>query len=76
MFDHRQNRLDLRKKFESRIWKTSESFKDYFHEKIILANAASVDEEDIIDYIVDGIPDLSLRNQVRIQRFAESRDLL
>ena len=43
MFDHRQNKLDLRRKFEARTWKVSEPFNEYFHEKIILANAASVD---------------------------------
>ena len=48
MFDHRQNKLDLRKKFEHRKWKNFESFNKYFHETIILANAASIDEEDIL----------------------------
>ena len=76
MFDFRQNRITQRKKFKNRSWKASESFNDSFHEKLILANTASVDEEDLIDYIVGRIPNSSLRNQARIQRFVEKKDLL
>lgn len=76
MFDNRQSRLDLRKKFEGRTWKTSESFSNYFHNKLILANAVPIEEEEITDYIIDGIPDVFLRNQARIQCFSEKENLL
>ena len=72
--DHRQSKLDLRKNFENRTWKVSQPFNEYFHEKLILANAASVENEEIIDYLVVGVPDLTLKNQARIQRFVEKRD--
>lgn len=61
MFDRREDRLTLRKKFETRTWKASESFTDYFHEKIILSNSVTVEEE-LVDYLIEGIPDMSLRN--------------
>ena len=73
MYDHRQDRLTLRRKFEIRTWKASESFNDYFHEKAILANAVPIDEADQLDYLIDGIPEASLRNQARIQRFLEKK---
>lgn len=69
MFDHRPNKLLLRKKFEERKWKSGESFGDYHHDKIIMANNASIPEDEIIDYVIDGIPDVQLQNQARMQRF-------
>lgn len=76
MFDHRQDRMTSRRKFEQRTWMNSESFSDYFHDKLILANTIPVVEEELLDYLVDGIPDLSLRNQARIQKFKDKSDLL
>ncbi|XP_043478302.1 uncharacterized protein LOC122508807, partial [Leptopilina heterotoma] len=76
MFDHQQDRLTLRKKFESRNWKSSESFSDYFHEKLILANSVPIDESEHIDYLIDGIPEATLHNQARIQCFKEKNNLL
>jgi len=67
MFDHRSSKLTLRKEFERR---TGETFKEYFHDKIIMANRISVDADEIIDYVIDGIPDPRLRDQARLQRYA------
>ena len=76
MFDHRPSKMALRRKFEEREWKNAETFSDYFHEKLILANAVPVDEDELVDYLIDGIPDISIRNQARIQRFKEKKTLL
>jgi hypothetical protein len=53
MFDHRSNKIILRKKFEERARKKSESFSDYMYQKVILENHMSIEEE---KYIIDGIP--------------------
>ena len=66
MFDHRPSRMELQRKFEERVWRSNENFSDYYHEKLILANSFFVHKEDLIDYLIDGIPDLSIRNQARI----------
>jgi len=55
MFDLRPSKLALRKSFERRIWQNKESFSDYFHDKVILANRVPVDDEELTDYIIDGI---------------------
>lgn len=68
MFDLRLSTLVLRREFEKRTWSYWESFCDYFHNKVILANQISI-EEDEIDCVIGGIPDVRLRNQARIQRF-------
>lgn len=45
----------LKKQFEEHIWKRDETFHQYVHEKIILANRVPISEDEIIDYIIDGI---------------------
>lgn len=76
MFGQQQSKLKRRKKFEERIWKTEESFSAYFHEKIILANRVPVDEEEVIEYLVNGITNTQLRNQARMQQFKSKDELL
>lgn len=57
-------------------WLNCESFSDYFHEKLIFANAVPVAEEELLDYLIDGISETSLRNQARIPQFKNKSDLL
>lgn len=51
------------------MWKKSESFHDYVHEKVIIANRIAVNDDEILSYIVDGISDMNLRDLARIQDF-------
>lgn len=67
MFDHRPARITLRKNFEKRVWQTAELFSEYFHEKVTLANQVPIEEEEIVDYLIEGISDMQLRNQAKIQ---------
>ncbi|KMQ88410.1 hypothetical protein RF55_12116 [Lasius niger] len=76
MFRHRQNRVTTRKMFEARIWKKDETFHEYVYEKVIMGNLIPIEADEMIDYIIDGIPDSVLRNQARIQRFTETESLL
>jgi len=66
MFDNRPSKLTLRKKFEERVWKKGESFGDYIHQKVILGNRVPIEEEELIEYIIDGIPERTLRDQARV----------
>ncbi|XP_043468102.1 uncharacterized protein LOC122502224 [Leptopilina heterotoma] len=76
MFHHQNNRILLKKEFEERMWKKGETFSEYIHEKTILANRVSVPDDERIEYYVEGIPDMNLRNQARIQRFRDLENLL
>jgi len=53
MFQYRRFKMTTRKKFKDRIWKRDE----YVHEKIIMGNRVSIDGGEMLEYIVDGIPD-------------------
>lgn len=76
MYDHRPSKILLRKQFEERVWKMEETFHQYVHEKVIPANRVPVSEDEILDYIIDGIPVASLRDQARIGRFTSKASLL
>lgn len=41
-----------------------------------MANSVPIDESEHIDYLIDGIPEATLRNQARIQCFKEKNNLL
>jgi len=42
MFEHRPSKQALRREFEQRMWQPGESFTEYYHDKIILANRISI----------------------------------
>lgn len=66
MYDHRPSRVKLRKQFEERVWRRDETFHQYAHEKVILANRVPIPDEEVIEYSINGIPVESLRDQARI----------
>lgn len=76
MFCHRPNKIALRRRFEERTWMKGESFHDYVHEKVIMANKITVDEDEILGYIIDGIPDMNLRDLARVQGFTTREEML
>ncbi|XP_011684299.1 PREDICTED: uncharacterized protein LOC105447791 [Wasmannia auropunctata] len=76
MFRHHQSKVTLRKKFEGRLWKKDETFHEYVHEKMILGNRVPIADDEMLDYVIDGIPDNTLRDQARIQRFDTAESLL
>ena len=60
MFFRRIDKIKVRKQFENRICQKNENFSQYVHDKVILMNKVSIDEAEIIDYLIEGIPDESL----------------
>lgn len=76
MFGMRERKLALRKEFENKEWQYGETFTDYCHKKIILANKISIDEEELVDYIIDGIPIRSMRDQAMMQQFPDKESLI
>ncbi|KYN45284.1 hypothetical protein ALC56_00290 [Trachymyrmex septentrionalis] len=53
-----------------------ETFHDYVHEKIIMANQISVSDNEILEYIIDDIPDMNLRDMTRVQDFSTREQML
>ncbi|XP_078051724.1 uncharacterized protein LOC144477862, partial [Augochlora pura] len=76
MYRPRRSKIEMRRKFEVRIWKREETFREYAHDKIVMGNRVPIETADMLDYLIDGIPDGSLRDQARIHCFATTQDLI
>lgn len=76
VFDTRPNKLLLRKKFENRRWEPTESYREYHQDKVIMANRITIKEDELIEYLIDGISDPSLQTLAHMQRFKSLPALL
>ena len=70
------NKVDLRKQFEVWLWQSQETFHNYYHDKIIRINRIPIPDDEILDYVIDGISDVHLRNHARMQNFTFTEVLL
>ena len=51
MFQHRPNKILLKKRYENRAWKKGESLSEYLRDKAILANQVPIAKEERMDGI-------------------------
>ncbi|KAH8286256.1 hypothetical protein KR054_005525, partial [Drosophila jambulina] len=58
-----ESKSSFRRKFEARTWSPSEKFAVYFEEKCKLARDVVMEDDELLDGLVEGIPLLSLRAQ-------------
>jgi len=65
----------LHERFRERKWRKDETFSDYMHQKIILANRMPIAERQLLGYIIDGIPNPILRNAARISGVSTKEEL-
>lgn len=70
MFNQPMSRLEKERLLENRMWEKGETFNDYCLAKVILGNKVPVAEEEMVKYIIDGIPSRALRNQARMHSFS------
>lgn len=76
MFGERSYVLSLRHDFERRVWKTDESFGDYMHDKVVLGNRVPISDKEVVDYIIEGIPDANIRSTAQVRCFKSPEELL
>lgn len=69
MFNQPMTRLERKRLFENRVWKKGDIFNDYCYDKVILGNKVPITEEEIVEYVIDGLSSMTLRNQVRMHSF-------
>lgn len=66
MFLHRRSRIVMKSRFED----SSSSFSDFVYEKVILANAVPIaDQEELLEYVIEGIFVSVKIKQTYVQRF-------
>ncbi|XP_036332219.1 obscurin [Rhagoletis pomonella] len=76
VFGTKHSKLSLRRKFEMRKWQQKESFNEYYNDKVMLANLLKLEEEELVEYIIDGIADEQLRIQGYLQCYSNKVQLL
>ncbi|KMQ84249.1 hypothetical protein RF55_18112 [Lasius niger] len=76
MFFHKPSKVHSRRQFEQRTWRRDETFNKYLHQKVIMGNRIKIDEDEMTEYIIEGIPDPMLRDQARVERLRIRRALL
>ncbi|XP_046868572.1 uncharacterized protein LOC124461025 [Drosophila willistoni] len=75
-FGEKMSKSQMRRHLEQRNWKFGEKFAVYLDDKLMLANNINIDEEELLDKVIEGIPDKGLRTQARIQCFANPKQML
>ncbi|XP_017025839.3 uncharacterized protein [Drosophila kikkawai] len=68
-FGGNESKAELRRKFEARLWKPTEKFAVYFEEKRRLAREVNMEDDELLDGLIVGIPAINLRNQAKLQCF-------
>ncbi|XP_076620054.1 uncharacterized protein LOC143341206 [Colletes latitarsis] len=76
MFEQKLSVLSMRHEFEQRVWKTEESFIDYVHEKILLGNRVPVADDEIVEYVIEDIPDKGIRSLAQVRSFETIDELI
>ncbi|XP_036345453.1 uncharacterized protein K02A2.6-like [Rhagoletis pomonella] len=76
MYKPQSSVIEQRKKFEGRLWRKGESFRDYAHNKIVIGNRIPIPSKDLLEYLIEGIPDRVLCNQARMQQFSSTESLI
>lgn len=75
MFNQPLSKLERKRQFENRVWEKKESFSDYCHDKVIKGNKVPIPEDEIVEYVIEGIPSRILRNQAKMQSFPTVQEL-
>ncbi|XP_037727955.1 uncharacterized protein LOC119558615 [Drosophila subpulchrella] len=75
-FQSKESKIMSRRKFQERKWQPAEDFATYFNDKTLLAAHIRIDDEELIDSIIEGIPDTLLRQQAHMHCFNSSAQLL
>lgn len=72
VFGSNESKLELRKKFESRLWKSDEQFNNYCNDKVRLTSKLKLKEDELLEYVIEGIPNVQLRRQTMCDEDVQS----
>ncbi|XP_041630409.1 MATH and LRR domain-containing protein PFE0570w-like [Drosophila kikkawai] len=75
-FEKKGSKLITRKKLQLCTWKRGKRFDEYFQEMVSLGNEIDLDEDELIEYMIAGIPDVNLRNMAKLQNFSTKTEIL
>lgn len=76
MFASHESHVSLIRKMESRVWKPGEKFSTYLFDKLKLMNKLRLQEQDKIQYIIQGVHDYVLKTQLLASKSNTVNELL
>ena len=76
LFGDKENKLSIRRKFEYRKWQYNEDFITYYNDKVVLAERLRIPEDELIEYVIEGIPDNNLKIHANLQCFQSKSQFL
>ncbi|XP_039501331.1 uncharacterized protein LOC120457871 [Drosophila santomea] len=72
----KESKLSMRQKLQSCVWIKGEEFSKYYNEKWQLADNLALAEDEFLEYVIDGIHDVNLRNLAKSRSFKTGLELL
>ncbi|XP_043063834.1 uncharacterized protein LOC122320005 [Drosophila ficusphila] len=75
-FGGNESKAVMRRKFEARVWQPNEKFAVYFEEKSRLARDVNMEDDELVDGLIVGIPTVNLRTQAKLQCFESSERMM
>ncbi|XP_032589266.2 uncharacterized protein LOC116804698 [Drosophila mojavensis] len=75
-FESKISKAEIRRKLGARIWNVDEKFSLYYEEKTRLAREIHLDVDELLDGLIEGIPNAILRAQASIQCFEDPSKLV
>ncbi|EDW43590.1 GM11952 [Drosophila sechellia] len=58
----KESKLSMRQKLQNCVWIKREEFSKYYNEKWQLADNLALADDEFLEYVIDGIYDVNLRN--------------
>ncbi|XP_039502717.1 uncharacterized protein LOC120458930 isoform X1 [Drosophila santomea] len=72
----KESKLSMRQKLQNCVWIKGEEFSKYYNEKWQLADNLAMAEDEFLEYVIDGIHDVNLRNLAKSRSFKTGLELL
>ncbi|XP_039501350.1 uncharacterized protein LOC120457907 [Drosophila santomea] len=72
----KESKLSMRQKLQNCVWIKGEEFSKYYNEKWQLADNLALAEDEFLEYVIDGIHDVNLRNLAKSRSFKTGLELL
>ncbi|EDX05744.1 GD24325 [Drosophila simulans] len=72
----KEPKLSMRQKLQNCVWIKGEEFSKYYNEKRQLADNLALAKDEFLEYVIDGIHDVNLRNQAKSRSFNTGLELL
>lgn len=76
LFNVKEDKIKKRRDLEQRKWRAGERLAVYVRAKMMLAEELKLEEEELMEYIIDGVDDTHMKVQLQIAQIRTVRELI